>query len=66
VQVCTIEGDRSRSAAGEWMKRLRCELYIHTVFKTAGATMHKADLRQLYQPRPDRLPRWLRRVWAWL
>jgi hypothetical protein len=33
---------------------------------TAGPTMPKADLRQLYQPRADRLPRWLRRIWAWL
>jgi hypothetical protein len=23
------------------------------------------DLRQIYHPRPERLPRWLLRVWAW-
>ncbi len=25
----------------------------------------KTDYRQLYQPSPDRLPRWLWRVWGW-
>lgn len=23
-------------------------------------------IRQHYQPRPERLPNWLRRIWAWL
>jgi len=27
--------------------------------------MSRRDLRQFYRPAPDRLPRWVRRVWAW-
>ena len=27
--------------------------------------MRPADLRQIYQPRPERLPRWVLRVWGW-
>jgi hypothetical protein len=25
----------------------------------------KSTMRQHYRPTPDRLPRWLRRVWIW-
>jgi hypothetical protein len=26
---------------------------------------HRRFYRYLYRPRPDRVPRWLRRLWAW-
>ena len=26
----------------------------------------RAQFRHVFQPRPDRLPRWMWRVWAWL
>jgi len=25
----------------------------------------KHEYRQLYQPRPNRVPEWLRKVWLW-
>ena len=28
--------------------------------------MRPADYRLMYRPRPDRVPRWLLRVWAWV
>lgn len=27
--------------------------------------MHDARFRYLYRPTPDRVPRWLRRLWVW-
>jgi len=27
--------------------------------------MRPAEYRLIYQPKPDILPRWIRRVWAW-
>ncbi len=36
-----------------------------TVFVAQEKTMNKSDYRHLYQPRPDRLPRWMWRVWGW-
>ena len=27
--------------------------------------MHSHEFRLVYRPSPDRLPRWLHRVWAW-
>jgi hypothetical protein len=27
--------------------------------------MRSADLRYHYQPKADRVPRWMRRVWCW-
>jgi len=27
--------------------------------------MLKADLRYLYRPTRDRVPRWVRRIWIW-
>jgi len=28
--------------------------------------MVRTDIRFVYRPTPDRLPRWLLRLWAWL
>jgi hypothetical protein len=29
-------------------------------------TMHASAFRQLYAPKPDRVPAWLRKIWLWL
>jgi len=28
--------------------------------------MHASAFRQLYCPKPDRVPAWLRKIWLWL
>jgi hypothetical protein len=33
---------------------------------TQESSMNRADLRFVYCPKRDRIPRWLHRVWAWL
>lgn len=39
--------------------------WIYSTHQHIGGTMTPMLLRQNYQPKPDRMPRWVRRVWAW-
>lgn len=46
-------------------QRLRGRLYEITVF-LQEASMRTPVYRQLYRPKPNRAPDWLRRIWQWL
>jgi hypothetical protein len=37
---------------------------IQSFFRRIHA-MRQSLLRQHYQPKPDRVPEWLRRIWLW-
>jgi hypothetical protein len=52
----------SASFAWEGLPR---SLYVYTVVSSTEADMH-ASLRQIYRPRRDPLPHWLRMLWSWL
>jgi len=40
-------------------------LYAYTVISSPETDMH-ASLRQIYRPRRDPLPHWIRMLWSWL
>ena len=45
--------------------RLPSMLYAYTVVSSPETDMH-ASLRQIYRPRRDPLPHWIRMLWSWL
>ena len=56
--------------ARDWAP-LHAELVLHTALdkRTVNPPRRQTmqpTLRQLYQPKPDRTPAWLRRIWSWL
>ena len=48
-----------------YCKSLQRLLDVYTVLQNQEMTMSAADYRETFKPRPDRLPRWLWRLWAW-
>ena len=43
----------------------RDTVFAYSITNDEEPAMHPSDFRLLYRPAPDRLPRWVRRVWAW-
>gem|GEM_PF-3397516 len=37
---------------------------MYSIRSNGACTMH-SPFRQLYAPKPDRLPTWLRKLWLW-
>jgi hypothetical protein len=38
---------------------------MYSLRERGDRTMH-SDFRQLYCPKPDRVPAWMRKIWLWL
>ena len=53
--------DAPQIVKGACVKDCNCIQYFHR----RRNAMSKSDFRMVYKPAPDRLPRWMWRVWGW-